>query len=447
MRIFRPFLLFLITITCCSLSMNILKAADANIFKQILTDLKQNQSKEVVTLLQQAEQKAENLENQTDLRVKKLEKDAAEQVANINRKLEQDIATICRETHNETAVIKKSAVQKTQGVTGEAEQELTIINDKIKKDILEFKKDAAFKILEIIDKADEEALKIRRVQRQEVTLANLQKSIDQIPLVEMQNLAKFSLNFDPIPDNLKISAENEFNTNSAFLQKIILDAEDPDQIGDFVNSFEKQKVWFDRTLRSSKYLSDPYYNQIINKNSQLDSIATAIKKFNSVIENLELSASQKKQSRLKFLYEINSMQKQKNISDSEIRILTINIIEEISGKKASEFPELQLAKMQFIEKTEKLGHQLFELQLTNKELLNKVDENQKITTDMKKLMSALSNQRDENLNKIELTEQISDLKVEEQTSLQSEQENKNKIDLEIQILESETANRLNPPKN
>ncbi|MFH1254444.1 MAG: hypothetical protein V1646_03370 [bacterium] len=442
----RLFLLFLITMIC-NPYINTLKSANSNIFKQIVTNLKQNQSPEIIDLLQQAEQKAENLENQTDLRVKKLQEEASEEVTQINKNLEKDIEYVSQNAQYETALIKKSATQDTQELTGEARQELNIINDRIKTDILKFKKDAALKILEIIDKADEEALKIRKAQREQMTLANLQKSIDQIPSVEMHNLAKYSINLDPIPENLKISAENDFNSNTAFLQKIILDAEDPNQISDFMNTFEKQKIWFDKTLRSSKYLSDPNYTQIINKNSQLDFIATAIKKSDSIIEKLELSAAQKKQLRLKLLYEINSIQKQKPISDNDIRALTINIIEEISGKKSSEFPELKLAKVQFREKAETLGHQMLELQLTNKELLNKVDENQKITTDMKKLISELNNQKEECRNKIKLTEQVCDSKIKEQATFKSEQENKNKIDLEIQISEKETAEKLKLLKN
>lgn len=442
----RLFLLFLIAIIGYP-SMNTLNATKSNMFKQILTDLKQNQSTEIVDLLQKAEQKAENLEAQTDLRVKKLQEETTEEVSQINKKLEHNIENICQKAYNETTSIKKSATQETQELTKEAKQELNIINDKIKTDILNFKKDATLKILEIIDKADEEALKIRKAQREQMTLANLQKSVDQILPVEMHNLEKYSINFDPIPENAKISAEKEFNTNTTFLQKIILDAEDPNQVSDFMNKFEKQKIWFDKTLRSSKYLSDPNYNQIINKNTQLDSITTAIKKSDAIIENLELNAAQKKQIRLKFLYEINSIQKQKSISDNDIRALTINIIEEISGKKASEFPELQLAKVQFREKAEMLGRQMFELQVTNKELLNKVDENQKITTDMKKLISELGTQKKECQNKIELTEQVCDSKVKEQSIFKNEQENKNKIDLEIQILEKETIDKLKNPKN
>lgn len=240
-----------------------------------------------------------------------------------------------------------------------------------------------------------------------------------------------------LPEDLKLSAENEFNTNTALLQKIIFNAESNDQIGDFTNRFEKQKIWFDKTLRSSKYLSDPSYKQITNKNTQLDSIATAVKKTDSILENLELSSAQKKQIRLKFIYEINSMQKEKPVSDEQIRQLTINIIEDITGKKAAEFPELQLAKIQFGEKIEKLGRQMLDLQLTNKELLNKVDENQKITTDMKKLISELNIQKKECQNKIKLVEQVCDSKIREISTFQTEQEKKNKLELEIQIKEKE----------
>lgn len=442
----RLFLLLLI-IMIYNLSINTLKSANSNIFKQILTDLQQNQSPEIIDLLKQAEQKAENLENQTDLRVKKLQEEAAEEVTQINNNLGKDIEAISNDAYNETELIKKSAAQETQELTREAKQELNTINNKIKSDILQFKKDAALKILEIIDKADEEALKIRKSQREQMTLDNLQKSIDQIPLIEMHNLAKYSINLDPIPENLKITAKNEFNSNTAFLQKIILDAEDPTQMSDFINTFEKQKIWFDKTLRSSKYLSDPNYTQIINKNAQLDFITTAIKKSDSIIENLELSAAQKKQIRLKFLYEINFIKKQKPISDNDIRALTINIIEEISGKKASEFPELKLAKVKFSEKAETLSRQMFELQLTNKELLNKVDENQKIANDMKKLISELNTQKEEYRNRIELTEQVDKSKILEQSIFKAEQENKNKIDLEIQIYEKEITNKLKNSKN
>ncbi len=427
-------LLLLLISTFGILHINTLKAKNPNIFKQILTDLKQNQSPEVISLLKQAEQKAAMLENQTDLRIKKLEKDAVGQVTQINKNLEQDIEAVCQKAYDDTSSIKQSATQETQELTTQAKQKLSAIDIQIKQNIARFKKDAVLKILAIIDKADEEALKIRKAKRQQMTLDELQESLDRIPSVEMYNLTQSSLNFDPIPENLKISAENEFNTNTALLQKIILDAENPEQISDFSNKFENQKIWFDKTLRSSKYMSDPYYNQIINKNAQLDRLATAVKKSDSIIENLELSEEQKKKIRLNFLYEINSEQKQKSIpsmSDKQIRLLTIKIIEDISGKKASDFPELQLAKIQFREKTERLDQQMLELQITNKELLEKVDENSKITSDMKKLISELNNQKKECENKVELAEQVCNLKIKEQSAFQIEQENKDKINQEL----------------
>ena len=66
---------------------------------------------------------------------------------------------------------------------------------------------------------------------------------------------------------------------------------------------------------------------------------------------------------------------------------------------------------------------------------------------MKKLISELGTQKKECLNKIELTEQVYDSKIKEQSTFKIEQENKNKIDLEIQISEKEMANKLKNTKN
>jgi hypothetical protein len=227
-------------------------------------------------------------------------------------------------------------------------------------------------------------------------------------------------NLNLLPD-WKPDAAKEFNTNTMVLQKIITDAESPDQITDFLDKFEKQKVWFDKTLQSSKAtpsdsVKDEFYKKIATKNSRLDFLVTSIKKSDTILEKLELTSEQKKLIRLRLLYEINAKQSQM-LSDENIRSLTIDIIEKVTGKKFTDFPELKLAQIQFTGKLEEIGREMLDLQITNRELLNKIDANQKTAADMMALISSLKNQVDEYSNKNDLTEQLCDSTVAEQAKL------------------------------
>ena len=430
----------------CTLYTQIPTKTKAHIFKEILNDLKQNQNPEVLKLLQDAEQKAENLENQTDLKIKTLEKNAFIEAKQINEKLEKDIEKITESAGESIKNIKDIAHRGTKELSDESSKEINNINENIKTEVGEFKKNATLKILEVIDNADEEALKYRKSQRQKSTLENLQQSLNQIPSVELFNTTNLSFNFEPVTENWKTTVIKEFDANSALLQQIVLDAENHDQITDFINRFEQQKIWFDKTLRSTKYISDPNYNKIVDKNVHLDKITTSIKKSDAILVPLELSTEQKKQIRLRVLYDINSMQVKNSLSDEQIKLITIKAIEDISGKKAGAIPELNLTKFTYAKKFEDFSKDMFDLQITNKELLNKIDENQKTTSELKTIFSEYKVQNKETTNKINLVEQICDTTVNEEKNIfinKLEHKNRQKLNMDIEALESTNKNLLN----
>lgn len=252
----------------------------------------------------------------------------------------------------------------------------------------------------------------------------------------------------------KQTTTKEFNSNCMALQKIIMDAENPSQITDFSDKFKKQKDWFNKTLHSSKSApsdlnKDKFYKKIVAKNSRLDFIATSIKKSENILEKLELTANQKKLIRLKLLYEINAMAGQEqSLSDQKLRSLTISVIENVVGEKITDFPELKLAQIQFTDKIETIGQEMFDLQITNKELLNKIDSDQKTVADMKVFISKLKNHAQESSNKTKLTEQICDTTLTEQanlfkTELMNIEEQKNREEIDLEILKMEALNNFN----
>jgi hypothetical protein len=407
---------------------------------QILTGLKLNQSPEVIKLLEEAEQKAKKLEEETSAEIKKLQTQAVDKVKKINSLLEQNIQEIQREADEEIAQIKKSAQTELVETSLDAKNDAVVINDEFKGEILRLKKSASLKILDIINLAEEQALKIRKTEREQKVFSDLQKSVDLVALMEMLSFPSKSFNFTPITETWKTSITKEFDSNNALLQQIIIEGEVPDQINDFAQRFEQQKKWFDTTLSATKYFSDQNYNKILNKNSQLDQMATAVKKSNAILERLELSSEQKKQIRLNALYEINSMPKP--ISDETIQRITLDTINKINGKPQA-ILETKLAKIQYSQKFEEIGKEMLDLHLTNKELLDKFKQNQ----------TAI----EEESKKIKLLGEVCDLKIQEQTNLLKkaapdkpiasptralasparvkEEENRRKLELEIEILE------------
>ncbi len=431
------------------------QTTSADILKQILADLKQSQGPEVIQLLENAEKKAQKLEEETNAEIKKLQTEAVDKVKKINSLLEKNIQQIQQETEDDIAQIKKSAQEELTESSMEAKNDVEIINNEFKEEVLNLKKNATLKILEIINIADEQALKIRKTERENKVLSDLQKAIDIMPLMEILSLPSESFNFTPITDTWKISIAKEFDANNALLQQIIIEGEEPEQISDFTKRFEHQKQWFDTTLGATRYFSDQNYNKIINKNSQLDQVATAIKKSNAILETLELSSEQKKQIRLISLYEINSAPKP--ISDEKVRQITLNTINRISGKPQV-ILESKLAKTQYSKTFEDLGKEMLDLHLTNKELLNKFDrtsrllseQNQKTASTLNSQLNDLKKQNKEASIKIDLLGEICDLKIKEQTDLLKksafdkpipspirvkEEENRQKLELELEILE------------
>lgn len=444
-NLFFSIFLFLNTWSC------FIQATETSSLKQILSDLKQNQSPEVIKMLEEAEEKASELEGEANKKIQELQTHATYEIKKINDSLEKKVEKIQQEAARNILQAKKSAQKEFAKASKGAQNHVEEINNKFKAKILNLKKNATLKILDLINNADEEALKIRKLERKRDILSDLQQPITIIPSIDLLAAPSQSLNFIEVTEDWKNSIVQEFEENSSLLQRIIIDGENQEQIQDFMERFEQQKNWFDKTLGATKYISDQNYNKILNKNAQIDQVATAIRKSNSILKNLDLNSEQKKQILLNVLYEINVLPKP--ISNDMIQQVTFKLIEKVSDKFILT-PESISPKIQYTQTFENLGKEMLDLQLTNKELLNKFEQNQKTTSELNSQLIEMKKQSNEAANKVDLIGQVCSLKIQEQTELlksttysnekpltpdlinkKTEEENKQKLELEIELLE------------
>jgi len=293
-------------------------------------------------ILEQTKDQVEKIEQQVQETVRGIKSDALVKTEKIKQSVTEEVEKVHQDAQEEIEEIKT-----------EAEQDIDEIKDVIVDSVVNIEQRATGQIMDLIREAEEIAFKISRKKREAVVLKKLQQSFDktQKKLCGFQGLNGALLKI-PVPSYWKQRMADNFYKNSNVLEQIVFDAESFEETKDFANCFKAQKVWFDKTLSSTAYTSDPGYSQIIAKKTSIENIVSAIKKSDQKLDliksKLDLSDEEKRRIRLIILYEINAAlqrlkylpYKDQLLSDYEVENLTIKVVHDITGCAGSVFPDV-----------------------------------------------------------------------------------------------------------
>ena len=282
-------------------------------------------SPQVNRLVQEAEKTARRLELSVDAKVASLKQAAEESVAKMKREVEL----------------------------------------KVKNEAARLKKDAVIHVIDLINKADEESLKLRKKERERTVLRRLSRKPEQAVTLPVDGDRVSMLQRpltaasapvsgrQPIPREWRWAMAKEFNANTLLMKQIIVEGEDAEQLPDFLQRFSNQGAWFDRTLRGTQYVGDTNYRQVVNKQIRLRKVINAQRKADHVlldaVQKLKLSDFERRKIRLLALYELNAFA-QKNLfkvideikvgqpprqvdfTDPVIRHMVLKVANEVTGR-------------------------------------------------------------------------------------------------------------------
>ncbi len=303
-------------------------------------------SPRVNQLVQEAEETARRLESDVDSKVSSLKQAAEKSIVNLKADIEDRAKQLKKESELEAKKIRERAEQQTDKLFKQASEQAAAVAQKIEKEAIQLKKDAAFKVIDIINKADEESLKLRKKKREDAIIRRLSHQHREDMQVEPGLANGLDKDKNNVTREWRRAMCNEFDANTLLMKQIIMEGEDAEQLPDFLQRFNDQRVWFDRTLRGTQKVDDPNYNQVVNKQIKLRKIVKAQRKADTflteVAKNLKLSDHELKKVRLLALYELNAFA-QKNEATSRfsgqvIRNFVLKVADEVTGRVKSAYP-------------------------------------------------------------------------------------------------------------
>ncbi|MCF7799390.1 hypothetical protein K9L05_02820 [Candidatus Babeliales bacterium] len=220
--------------------------------------------------------------------------------------------------------------------------------DPSNKKALDLITNAKIEALKIKSQAEQYALKIKT--EAELAALKAEHNLPTEPNLFMKEPDSKQENGEQIPQEWKYEIQNQFDQDSKFIKEIVVKGEVSQQeIDDFLDLFKSQSEWFDQTLTHTKNIGDSNYLAITKKNTILEKLVDAQKKADSILrENLskeEFGESVYDKVRLAILYEINALieSEESSISEDRINKIVKNIVGHV--KKQNELLSFKSEKV------------------------------------------------------------------------------------------------------
>lgn len=231
----------------------------------------------------------------------------AEQLAKVGQEQEHALTESIKE---EAQRLQDAVVQETEGLdtrTHERAQELARqTQEEVRRaldravirehdEVLEahrisgrLKRQALEKINTLIQRAEQEAYRLKKAQRKEL----VKRMLDEIASGERTAW--------------KTHLYKEFSNNLGQLEEVIRRGEQPDGVAEFGRLFKEQRTWFDASLAAIKSPHDTQYFVLFQKNIALRNIVSALKTVEAIFKKRFKATDDELQKLLVLaLYEIN----------------------------------------------------------------------------------------------------------------------------------------------
>lgn len=206
--------------------------------------------------------------------------------------------------------------------------------------------------------------------------ASSSSALSFVPLIQAQPrdimLDRTTLFASSLNDRKPVSVEwknktaRDFYQDVSYLKDVVVQGESPQEARDFVERFEKQSRWFDYTLATTRFVSDPSYQSLTQKCARLHDIVAVQKKAEQMLlrtlEPLKLPSQEANKVRVNLLYNLYALMPEHNglahqsllpvtMTEQRIREEVVKMVQRLQPTQG-EFPGAKVANGQALSSSE-----------------------------------------------------------------------------------------------
>lgn len=308
-------------------------------------ELEEEVSERTKLLHEKAEERYQKMQEEVAQRTKEIQELAKKQSEELTKKFKEQAQQVQVEVQQTSTALRHQAAQQVVSLLNQAEEEAIKRKRQEEEDAIRRKREA-----------EEEELRRRREERAQALTDKLEQSFEK-PLLASSSFFQ-TTPLSPLGESLtrvektwKDKTSHEFHNNMSLMKKIILEGESETEAQDFMKRFARQSRWFDATISNTTYVCDEHYKEIVKRATRLRNVVQAQKSADQFLEDLakekNLTMEETKKVRLAVLYELNAQlsraaanNRSTNPSDTELKKIVHQAMDETIGNPEDRPPQL-----------------------------------------------------------------------------------------------------------
>lgn len=296
-------------------------------------------------LHEKAEERYQKMQEEVAQRTKEIQELAKRQSEELTNKFKEQAQQVQVEVQQTSTALRHQAAQQVVSLLNQAEEEAIKRKRQEEEDAIRRKREA-----------EEEELRRRREERAQALTNKLEQSFEK-PLLagssffQTTSLSPLGESLTRVEKTWKDKTSHEFHNNMSLMKQIILEGESETEAQDFMKRFARQSRWFDATISNTTYVCDEHYKEIVKRATRLRNVVQAQKSADQFLDDLtkekNLTMEETKKVRLAVLYELNAQlsraaanNRSTNPSDTELKKIVHQAMNETIGNPEDRPPQL-----------------------------------------------------------------------------------------------------------
>jgi|GEM_PF-6198154 len=319
-----------------------------------------------------------NLMQAAQIKAKELEEEVSEQTKILQKKAEKRYQQMQEEVAQRTKEIQELAKKQSEELANKFKEQAQQVQVEVQQTSTALRHQAAQQVVSLLNQAEEEAIRRKRQEEEEAIRRKREAEEDELRrrreeralaltnkleqpfekplfvstmLLETPVLSPLSSSLTRIEDSWKDKTSQEFHNNMSLMKQIILEGESETEAHDFMKRFARQSRWFDTTISNTTYVCDEYYKEIVKRTTRLRNVAQAQKWADQFLDDLakekNLTSNEIKKIRLAVLYELNAQlsrmtanNRSTTPSNTELKKIVLQAMNETIGDPEDRPPQL-----------------------------------------------------------------------------------------------------------
>lgn len=308
-------------------------------------ELEEEVSERTKLLHQKAEERYQQMQEEVAQRTKEIQELAKRQSEELTNKFKEQAQQVQVEVQQTSTALRHQAAQQVVSLLNQAEEEAIKRKRQEEEEAIRRKREA-----------EEEELARRREERAQALTNKLEQSFEK-PLLSNStlfgtaSLSPLGASLTRVEKAWKDKTSQEFHNNMSLMKQIILEGESDTEAQDFMKRFARQSRWFDATISNTTYVCDEHYKEIVKRATRLRNVVQTQKSADRFLDNLaaekNLTLDEIKKVRLAVLYELNAQLSRAvanngntTPNDSELRKIVLQAMKETIGDPEERPPQL-----------------------------------------------------------------------------------------------------------